>query len=118
MNDKLRDSMPFLYKQPHNTFEERLADSMLAEKECIHHGGGHAKVAACQLSTPTPENAALGMDAIQNQVEVINQYLKGANTKGVPPKPPNPDVQQHSKCHQLLLSGETQYQSKPELLPG
>ena len=21
-------------------------------------------------------------------------------------------------CHQLLLSGETQYQSKPELLPG
>ena len=23
-----------------------------------------------------------------------------------------------SFCHQLLLSGETQYQSKPELLPG
>ena len=25
---------------------------------------------------------------------------------------------ENKNCHQLLLSGETQYQSKPELLPG
>ena len=35
MNDKLRDSMQFLYKQPQTTFGELLADSMLAEKESI-----------------------------------------------------------------------------------
>ena len=87
MNNKLRDSMRFLYKQPHTTFEELLADTMLAEKEFILHSTGHAKVVMSQSGTPVTENPMLGMDAIQEQLEVINQYLKGANLKGVLPKP-------------------------------
>ena len=38
---------------------------------------GWAKVAACQPGAPATENSALGMDTIQDQLEVINQYLKG-----------------------------------------
>ena len=67
--------MQFLYKQSHTTFRELLADSMLA-KEFILHNAEQTKVVACKPCTPVAENLTLEMGTIQDQLEVINQYLR------------------------------------------
>ena len=45
------------------------------------------------------------------------EWYQWSHEKDLPP-PKTLKKNMSTCCHQLLLSGETQYQSKPELLPG
>ena len=66
------------------------------------------KLMAKSFKTPSSEliDIAVNHFAIQRAREQVSNSTKPIHA-----------IRQ-DKCHQLLLSGETQYQSKPELLPG
>ena len=62
--------------QPDSTFDQLLEASMLAEKESTPCSTVHAKA----ITSEVPITNDLG--TIQNQLDALNQYLKGANFKG------------------------------------
>ena len=85
--------------QPHSTFKELLEASILMEKESTPKNVGCTK--AMVSSAEVPSISVGSMEAIQMQLDALNQYLKGANFQGtnaVGPFKPNNNPIQCFKC--------------------
>ena len=81
MHKKLRDSMRFMCTKPDLTFGQLLEASMLAKKELTPR----STVGAKAVTSEVPITNDLG--TIQNLLDALNQYLKGANFKGTSSQP-------------------------------
>ena len=83
MNDKLRDSMRFLYNQDDCTFSKLLKNAMMAEAETKSRPVVKAK--AAQAETPSTNQPNAELTSIQKQLDSMSQILKGAQFKGKGP---------------------------------
>ena len=78
INDRLRDSMHYLYDRPEASFEDLLLAAMRAEIESRDHHITKAK--AVTLVEPEKEAEASGvrLDDLNEQLKSLGQYLKSA----------------------------------------
>ena len=84
INDRLRDSMRYLYEQPNTTFEDLLLTAMRVEGESRTSSTAKAKaVAAFEAgegsSSPEPD-----LTDLTDHLVSLGQYLKSANFTGKP----------------------------------
>ena len=81
MQDKMRDSMRFLYTQDTCTFSQLLKEAMKAEAEHCSRTSVRAKAAHAEVDGPQNDTNP-EMASIQKQLDSMSQILKGANFKG------------------------------------
>ena len=78
INERLRDSMHYLYDRPEASFEDLLLAAMQAEvKSRDHH---LTKVKAVTMIEPDGENevSGIGLNDLNEQLKSLGQYLKSA----------------------------------------
>ena len=91
INDRLRDSMCYLYDRPEASFEDLLLAAMQAEVELRDHRLTKAK--AVTVIEPDGENEASGIG-----LNDLNEQLKSlGNISRVPSSPPKPSFQSLAK---------------------
>ena len=78
INDRLRDSMRYLYDRPEASFKDLLLAAMWAEVESRDHHLTKAK--AVTVIEPNGENEAsgIGLNDLNEQLKSLGQYLKSA----------------------------------------
>ena len=78
LQDKMRDSMRFLYMQDDCTFSKLLKGAMIAEAESRNRTVAKAKAANVDVNTNNANNNSEGLNSIQSQLDSMSKILKSA----------------------------------------
>ena len=76
INDRLRDSMCYLYNKPEASFEDLLLAAMRVEVESRDHHLTKAKVVAMIEADGENEALGIGLNDLNEQLKSLGQYLK------------------------------------------
>ena len=97
LQDKMRDSMRFLYMQDDCTFGKLLKGAMIAEAESKNRTTVRTKATNVEVNTNNIDNNSEGLNGIQSQLDSMSKILKSAqfnktksNGKGNAKKGSNP----------------------------
>ena len=78
INDRLRDSMRYLYDRPEASFEDLLLAAMRAEVESRDHHLTKAKAVTVIEPDKESEVSGVGLNDLNEQLKSLGQYLKSA----------------------------------------
>ena len=82
INDRLRDSMRYLYEQPNTTFEDLLLTAMRVEGESRTSSTAKAKAVAALGAGEGSSSPESDLTDLTNHLVSLGQYLKSANFTG------------------------------------
>ena len=78
INNRLRDSMQYLYDRPEASFEDLLLVAMWAEVESQDHHLTKVKAVTVKEPEKEAETSGVGLNNLNEQLKSLGQYLKSA----------------------------------------